>query len=75
MTIRLMIFHSDLPLAVARGRFLAFNMLRAADEYVPMSKLCAAIESFPEEWKRQSRNALRERSGLPIPFEDSMPIN
>jgi hypothetical protein len=75
MTIRLMIFHSDLPLAVARGRFLAFNMLRRPDEHVPMSEFCAALESFPPEWKRKCRNALRESAGLPIPPEDSMPIN
>lgn len=34
-----------------------------------------ALASMPEENKRLCRNALRESAGLPIPFEDSMPIN
>jgi hypothetical protein len=37
--------------------------------------LLEALESMPEESKRQCRNALRESAGLPIPPEDSMPIN
>jgi hypothetical protein len=55
---------------------LQFNMLDDAHRrHVPMSELCAVLEKFPAEWKRQSRNALRVRAGLPIPLEDSMPIN
>jgi hypothetical protein len=34
-----------------------------------------ALESMPEESKRLCRNALRTNAGLPIPFEDSMPVN
>lgn len=34
-----------------------------------------ALEAMPEESKRLCRNALRTNAGLPIPFEDSMPIN
>jgi hypothetical protein len=37
--------------------------------------LLEALESMPEESKRQCRNALRLSAGLPIPLEDSMPIN
>jgi hypothetical protein len=34
-----------------------------------------ALESMPEESKRQCRNALRINAGLPIPPCDEQPIN
>jgi len=61
---------------VPRGRFMVFNMLRRRTSiHDAVRELAAAAESFPAEWKRQSRNALRVAYGLPIPYEDQFPIN
>lgn len=76
MTVRLMCDHTNDPQNVVRGKFLLFNMLRPVNEvYVPMKEFCAALESFPLEWKRQVRVALRLRSGLPADPLDEFPIN
>jgi hypothetical protein len=64
------------PVVRFADRLLRFDMLaRRTSIHDAVKSLAAAIENFPEEWKRQARNALRTRSGMPIPFEDSMPIN
>ena len=76
MTIRFMCDHTDDPQNVVRGKFLLFNMLRPVNEvHVPMKEFCAALEGFPKEWRRQSRNALRQAHNMPIPEEDKFPIN
>ena len=62
---------------VERSNRMKFDMLRHTVPFgAQIRSLAKAIEGFPEEWKRQSRIALRASYGLPQdPVDILGPIN
>jgi hypothetical protein len=65
------------PVPKSLDRFMRFDLLRHTIPFgAQIRSLAKAIESFPEEWKRQARIALRAHAGMPQdPIDMLGPIN